>query len=477
MPYAGLAPLAVWPKGQLITDNGRVNDLPRRAVTRTAKLASLPLGFAGRTAIGVGKRTIGRSAEMVAVEIQQRTAEQLFRVLGELKGGAMKVGQMLSIFEAALPPEIAGPYRATLTKLQEAAPAMPAPIVHKVMAEALGDDWRARFTEFPDTPTAAASIGQVHKAVWHDGRTVAVKVQYPGAGKALMGDFNQLARLSRLFAVLMPGMDIKSMLAELRQRVIEELDYTIEAESQSGFAKAFAGDPDFCVPDVVAQSGNVLVTEWMEGGTPLSQIISSGTQEQRDHVGLLYSRFLLSGPARCGMLHADPHPGNFRLLDDGRLGVMDFGAVDRLPGGFHRRIGRLMRIGTMLDMDLVEKTLREEHFIRDGVHVDLAALQAFLEPIAQPLIEDTFKFSREWLREEAARVTDLRPTNVVRQLNLPPSYVLIHRVVAAGTGVLCQLEAEGPFRGEALRWVAGFADDDGPADPPLEARPGAELAH
>jgi predicted unusual protein kinase regulating ubiquinone biosynthesis (AarF/ABC1/UbiB family) len=436
-----------------------MSDLPRRAVTRTAKLASLPIGFAGRTALGVGKRTFGKSAELVAVEIQQRTAEQLFKVLGELKGGAMKLGQMLSIFEAALPPEIAGPYRATLTRLQEAAPPLPARTVHRVLAEGLGEDWRDLFAEFDDRPAAAASIGQVHKAVWHDGRTVAVKVQYPGAGQALLSDFNQLARLSRLFSALMPGLDMKSMLAELKQRVSEELDYTVEADSQRAFAAAYADDPDIYVPQVVDQSGHVLVTEWMDG-TPLSAIITGGTQEQRDHAGLLYCRFLFSGPARCGLLHADPHPGNYRLLDDGRLGVIDFGAVDRLPGGFHRRIGVLMRIGTLLDIDRIVDALREEGFIREGVEIDAESLQSFIVPIAQPLIEDTFKFSREWLRQEFARVTDLRPTNVVRQLNLPPSYVLIHRVVAAGTGVLCQLEAEGPFRGEALRWVPGFADDD-----------------
>jgi len=436
-----------------------MSDLPRRAVTRTAKLASLPIGFAGRTALGVGKRTFGKSAEMVAVEIQQRTAEQLFKVLGELKGGAMKLGQMLSIFEAALPPEIAGPYRATLTRLQEAAPPLPARTVHRVLSEGLGEDWRSLFAEFDDRPAAAASIGQVHKAVWHDGRTVAVKVQYPGAGQALLSDFNQLARLGRLFSALMPGLDMKSMLAELKERVSEELDYTIEAESQRAFAEAYADDPDFFVPEVIAQSGDVLVTEWMDG-TPLSAIISDGTQEQRDHAGLLYCRFLFSGPARCGMLHADPHPGNYRLLDDGRLGVIDFGAVDRLPGGFHRRIGVLMRIGALLDIDQIMEALRDEGFIREGVEIDPESLRAFIVPVAEPLIEDTFKFSREWLRQEFARVTDLRPTNVVRQLNLPPSYVLIHRVVAAGTGVLCQLEAEGPFRGEALRWVPGFAGDD-----------------
>ncbi|WP_246342400.1 ABC1 kinase family protein [Actinomadura verrucosospora] len=436
-----------------------MSDLPRRAVTRSAKLASLPLGFAGRTALGIGKRTIGRPAEAVAMEIQTRTAEQLFKVLGELKGGAMKLGQMLSIFEAALPPEIAGPYRATLTRLQEAAPPLPASAVHKVLAEALGEDWRDSFESFDDKPAAAASIGQVHRAVWSDGRAVAVKVQYPGAGKALISDFNQLARLGRLFGILMPGLDVKSMLSELKERVVEELDYTIEAESQTIIRDAYADDPDFYIPEVIAQSGDVLVTEWMEG-TPLSKIISDGDQDTRNHAALLYCRFLLSGPKRSGMLHGDPHPGNFRLLDDGRLGVLDFGAVDRIPGGFQKRLGLLLRIGTMADIDEIEDALRDEDFIREGVEVDAEALQAFLAPITEPFVTETFKFNREWLRDMAARVTDLRPTNVVRQLNLPPEYVIIHRVLSAGTGVLCQLECEIPARAESLKWVPGFADDE-----------------
>src|SRR5215813_7015994 len=146
-----------------------MTDLPRRAVTRTVKLATLPAGIAGRTVLGIGKRVGGRPAEIVAHEIQQRTAEQIFRVLGELKGGALKLGQALSIFEAALPPELAGPYRATLTKLQESAPPLPASTVHKVLVSDLGANWRDNFTEFSDIPVAAASIGQVHRAVWHDG--------------------------------------------------------------------------------------------------------------------------------------------------------------------------------------------------------------------------------------------------------------------------------------------------------------------
>src|SRR5436309_5637332 len=198
-----------------------VNNLPRRAVPRTAKLATLPMGYAGRTALGLGKRIGGRPAEIVVGEIQQRTAEQIFRVLGELKGGAMKMGQALSIFEAALPPEIAGPYRATLTRLQESAPPLPARTVHRVLARDLGADWRDRFADFDDQPAAAASIGQVHKAVWYDGRQVAVKIQYPGAGRALVSDFNQLSRAGRLFTILMPGLDAKPLLDELRNRVAE----------------------------------------------------------------------------------------------------------------------------------------------------------------------------------------------------------------------------------------------------------------
>ncbi len=424
-----------------------MNDLPRRAVTRTAKLATLPAGLAGRTALGLGKRLGGRPAEIVAAEIQQRTAEQIFRVLGELKGGAMKLGQALSIFEAALPPEIAGPYRATLTKLQESAPPLPARTVHQVLAGDLGESWRDEFAEFDDTPRAAASIGQVHRAVWRDGRQVAVKIQYPGAGRALLSDFNQLSRVARLFGIIMPGLEVKPLLDELRARVAEEIDYQLEATSQQAFAKAYAGDPDIYVPDVVQATDHVLISEWMDG-TPLSQIIESGSQEDRNRAGILFTRFLFSGPARAGLLHADPHPGNFRMLADGRLGVLDFGAVDRLPDGLPPFIGKLLRI-MHGDGDIreAEDELREQGFVREGIQVDLDALYAFLAPLAEPSRVDTFKFSREWLRGEAQRVADPRSSNLGRRLNLPPSYVLIHRVSTEGIGVLCQLEVRGEFPG------------------------------
>jgi predicted unusual protein kinase regulating ubiquinone biosynthesis (AarF/ABC1/UbiB family) len=370
----------------------------------------------------------------------------------------MKFGQALSVFEAALPEDLAGPYRAALTKLQDAAPPMPPGTVHRVLASGLGADWRDLFTSFDDKPAAAASIGQVHRAVWADGRDVAVKLQYPGAGPALLSDLNQLARFARLFAVINPGLDVKPLIAELKARVAEELDYALEAKSQAAFAAAYDGDPDIRVPAVVHAAPGVLVTEWVDG-TPLSRIIRDGSQDERDRAGLLYVRFLFSGPERAGLLHADPHPGNYRLLADGRLGVLDYGAVNRLPGGLPEPIGPLVRLALDGRADEVLAGFREEGFVRSEFDLDAGEVLDYVSPMLEPIRSEEFQFSRAWLRQQAARVADPRsPAYALgRQLNLPPTYLLIHRVTLGGIGVLCQLGAEGPFRAEMERWLPGFA--------------------
>jgi len=438
-----------------------VTDIPRRAVSRTARLAALPLGFAGRAAVGFGKKVTGLATEVISADVQQRTAEHLFSVLGQLKGGAMKMGQALSVFEAALPEEIAGPYRAALTKLQESAPALPASSVHKVLAAELGPQWRRRFRELDDTPAAAASIGQVHRGIWRDGREVAVKVQYPGAGAALVADLNQLSRFAGMFRVIQPGLDVKPLLSELRERITEELDYELEAEAQRRFAKTYAGDDEILVPAVVAASDRVLVTEWIDG-TPMSRVIASGSREERDLAGLRLATLHFSAPERAGLLHADPHPGNFRLMPDGRLGVLDFGAVARLPGGHPEPIGRLARLALAGRAADVLDGLRAEGFIKpNGLRAEEAqSLLGYLLPILEPISAPEFQFTRAWLRSEAARLTSPRSPayQFGRQLNLPPAYLLIHRVTLGSIGVLCQLEARAPYRSVVERWLPGFVE-------------------
>jgi predicted unusual protein kinase regulating ubiquinone biosynthesis (AarF/ABC1/UbiB family) len=448
-----------------------MTEIPKRAVTRTAKLASLPLGLAGRAALGLGKRVTGIAAEVISADVQRRTAEHLFSVLGQLKGGAMKLGQALSVFEAALPDELAGPYRSALTKLQEAAPPLPVASVHRVLAAELGPDWRSHFVEFDDRPSAAASIGQVHRAVWADGREVAVKVQYPGAGAALRADLNQLSRLASLFRVVQPGLDVKPLVAELRDRVTEELDYALEAASQQAFAAAYRDDPDILVPDVVEFSPRVLVTEWIDG-TPLSTIIASGTTEERDRAGARLALLHFSAPTRVGLLHADPHPGNFRMLADGRLGVLDFGAVARLPGGHPEPIGRLTRLALAGDADAVLAGLREEGFVSPDAEIDAVAILNYLRPMLEPIVAPEFRFSRRWLRAEAARIAS--PSSPAyqlgRRLNLPPAYLLVHRVTLGSIGVLCQLEANAPYRRIVEQWLPGFGPEP-PTTTPVAVPP------
>ncbi|CAN5549193.1 AarF/ABC1/UbiB kinase family protein [soil metagenome] len=439
----------------------RSRPLPSRAAARTVRLASLPLGYAGRATLGLGKRLAGRPAEAVLSEVQVRTAEQLFAVLGELKGGAMKFGQALSVFEAALPDELAGPYRETLTKLQDAAPPMDAAQVNQMLAAELGPGWRDNFRQFDTDPTAAASIGQVHRGVWSDGREVAVKVQYPGAGQALRADLRQIERAARLFSGLFPNIDVKGLVNELQERVSEELDYRLEAEAQTAFHEAFIDDPDVTVPAVVHFSERVLVSTWLDSTGSLARLMAEGDQSQRDQFGTAYVRFLFSGPRRTGMLHADPHPGNFRIMPDGRLGVVDFGAVARLgPEGLPRDVGRLVRRATDGDWYAVLVGLRTEGFVKPGVDIDLQVLRDYLQPFVEPAAVETFKFSREWLRAQASRFDSPRKEAFVTatRLNLPPHYLLLHRVWSGGVGVLCQLGAEANFRSILDEALPGFGD-------------------
>ena len=437
---------------------GRVSDIPRSGAARTAKLASLPIGFAGRTAAGWGKRLAGRSSDEVGAELSAKTAEQLFAVLGELKGGAMKFGQALSVFEAAIPEEFAEPYREALTKLQSSAPPMPAATVHRVLAEQLGTGWRERFSSFNDEHAAAASIGQVHRAVWQDGREVAVKIQYPGAGEALRSDLRQLQRFGRMFQAVIPGLQVRPLITELRERMEEELDYRAEADNQRAFAAAYDGNDEFLVPKVVASAPKVIVSEWIDGAG-LATIIANGNTAQRNDMGRRLALFHFSSPARAGLLHSDPHPGNYMLLPDGRMAVIDFGAVARLPDGLPHTFGRMTRLALDNRPEELMTLLRRENFVEPDTELDPHEVLDYLRPFIEPMRAETFHFTRRWMQQQAERLGDVRSADfqLTRALNLPAQYLLVHRVTLGSIGILCQLDAEAPFKAIVEQWQPGMA--------------------
>ncbi|MGY1988036.1 ABC1 kinase family protein [Blastococcus sp. SYSU DS0669] len=429
---------------------------PPSRLGRMARLAALPAAHAGRTAVGLGKRIGGRPADAVAAQVQQRTAAQLFATLGQLKGGAMKVGQAMSAMEAALPEQLVGPYREALVRLQEAAPPMPTAMVHAQLDRAFPGGWERHLHDFDDRHVAAASVGQVHRATWSDGTPVAVKIQYPGAGEALVADIGMLQPLAPVIHTAMPDLDARELIAELRTRLVEELDYAREADNQTAFAAAYRDDPDIAVPEVLAAEDVVLVTRWLDG-TPLSQVIATGTPDDRDRAGLLLVRLLLSAPVRARRLHGDPHPGNFRLLPDGRLGVLDFGATEPLPTGWPSRLGPLLAAGRDRDTPALHRIATDAGLLQPA-RVDPAALMALLDPYLEPLRASGYRFTRSWLQEQTRRASDplTSAARTQRRLSIPARHLLLQRVTTGLVGVLCSLGATVPVDEEARRWLPGY---------------------
>jgi len=425
-------------------------------VRRQLRLAALPASALALAATGALRRARGEDPDAVRQDLRARNAARTRSTLGGLKGGALKAGQLLSTVEALFPSDPEDTWREALTALQEGNRALPFAEVEPVLRAELGDGWRALFASFEEAAAAAASLGQVHRAVWADGRQVAVKVQYPGVREALAADVRTISAVSRLAALVARGLALPPLVAELRDRLTEELDYEHEARTQERFAVAYDGDPDVVVPHVVRATPRVLVQQWLDG-TPLAQVARQGSQAERDRAAARYQVFLVSGPERVGLLHTDPHPGNFRVLPDGRLGVLDFGSSLALPG-MPATFGRL--IGALLgdDPDLVLARLREEGFVRPGVDLDVRKLVDYMAPFTVPARHERFRFGRDWLRGEFGRVNDPRDPDfgVALQLSMPAEHLFTHRVWLSMVGVLCQLEAEVPVRPVLQRWLPGF---------------------
>jgi predicted unusual protein kinase regulating ubiquinone biosynthesis (AarF/ABC1/UbiB family) len=433
--------------------------MPLPAFARQLRLASLPAGALALAATGAVRRARGEDPGAVRAELRRRNAARTRRLLGDAKGGALKAGQLLSTVESLFPTDPEETWRTTLTGFQEGTSALAFAEVEPVLAQDLGWGWRRLVRDLDETTAAAASIGQVHRATWHDGRDVAIKVQYPGVAEALAADLRLLGATSRAATLVARGLALPPLVRELRERLAEELDYRREARVQTAFAQALADDAEVCVPRVVHATGRVLVQDWV-GGTPLAEVAQRGDQPTRDAIARRYQRFLASGPARAGWLHTDPHPGNFRRLADGRLGVLDFGSALPLPEGLPSTFGRLLRALHDRDPQVIEQRLRAEGFLLPGRTVDATKLADYMAPFVEPSRHEHFTFSRAWLREEFGRINDPRNPDfaVALQLNIPAEHLFTHRVWLGMVGVLCQLEATVEVRSVLERWVTGFAE-------------------
>ena len=438
------------------------DDIKRGSARRNAKLASIPVGMAGRAALGLGKRLTGKSKDEVNAELMEKAANQLFSVLGELKGGAMKVGQALSVLEAAIPEEFGEPYREALTKLQKDAPPLPAAKVHRVLDGQLGTKWRDRFASFDDDPVASASIGQVHKGVWKDGREVAVKIQYPGADEALRADLKTMRRLTSVLKTLAPGADVQGVVDELVERTEMELDYRLEANNQRAFAKAYEGHPHFLIPHVVGSSPKVVVSEWVEG-KPMAEIIRSGTPDERDICGTRLFELTFDAPARVGMMHGDAHPGNFMLTADGKMVVIDFGAVAPLPDGLPVEMGRMIRLARDRNYEELLPEMENVGFIRKGEQLPTEAVDEMLAQYVEPVQVPVFHYTRKWLQRHAQSNMENAPQQIklARQMDLPAQLAIPLRVIASTVAISCQLNCHVPVASMAEQLIPGFAETKG----------------
>lgn len=429
---------------------------------RRLRLLSLPLGTA---ALGLRARLAtlaGGDPDAVRAELRRRNAERTRATLGELKGGALKAGQLLSTVDALLPQDPEATWSEALGELREVGVPVPFEELAPVLFDELGGSWRRDLPALDASPVAAASLGQVHRGRWRDGREVAVKIQYPGVAEAVASDVGTVAAMSRLAARLAPSLALPPLVDELRTRLAEELDYTREAAVQTRFVEGFAADAGVVVPEVVAATPRVLVSTWLDG-TPLAAL-ADAPPERRDAAARAYQRFLVAGPEHAGWLHTDPHPGNFRILDDGALGVMDFGSALAMPDGMPDSFGRLLAALIADSPAEVGAALEGAGFVEPGAAVEVDKLLDYMRPFTEPAAASEFTFTRSWLRGQFGRVNDPRNPDfgVALQLRMPAEHLFTHRVWLGMVGVLCHLEATVPVRSVLERWLPGFA-------PPAEA--------
>jgi predicted unusual protein kinase regulating ubiquinone biosynthesis (AarF/ABC1/UbiB family) len=321
------------------------------------------------------------------------------------------------------------------------------------------------FAAWSDTPLAAASIGQVHPATLRDGTEVAVKVQYPGVADAVRADLSNAEAFAPLARLISPNLEISALMDELRDRVEDELDYVREASYQHAFATRWEGHPDVRVPAVLKDLSreHVLVTERVHGRS-FDEVVASGSEEERQHLGEAIHRFSFGSLARFRLFNADPHPGNYLVTDDGRIAFLDFGAVKMYTKAQWDQIQRIDRAAMAGDQATWEAGLRESRILPQGVDVDLDVVWEWFRLNMRPLLADQpFTYDRDFAAEIIGHASDLRSPywHVLRKLNLPPEFLVLNRIQVGINSVLGRLRATQDWR--AIR--AELLDDEPPATP------------
>ena len=376
-----------------------------------------------------------------------RTAEDVARELGNMKGAIMKAGQLIGFIAEGLPPEA----QAALATLQADVPPMAPSLAEGVIRSELGDDPERFFLDWNPLPVAAASVGQVHRAVLPDGREVAVKVQYPGIDRAIRSDLDNAEVLYNLFSSLaLKGLDVKGLVDELRARMSDELDYRIEAANQDEFWRRYRGHPFIRIPAVVSElsTERVLVTEWVDGWT-WGEFEARADHTARQRSAEVLFRFAQGSVHRDGVFNGDPHPGNYRFHPDGTITFLDFGLVKRWSAGEWERLSPCLDAILARDPQWCVRAMEEVGFLRPDHGLDPERVYEYVSAPYVPYLQDRFTFTRQFTAEALGKVANIDGPHaeIIRALNMPASFVILDRVVWGISALLGKLEATGPWRG------------------------------
>jgi predicted unusual protein kinase regulating ubiquinone biosynthesis (AarF/ABC1/UbiB family) len=437
--------------------------MPTSRIRRLSRVGSLAAGQAARQ-IGTRAANLTRDEEAGAKALEKRqieAAEQIVAVLGTMKGAAMKLGQVLSFLDVGLvPEEYQEEFQRKLAELRDAAPKVSFKDMRKVLESEYEGKLDEVFETFDPVPIAAASIGQVYKAKLHDGRDVAVKVQYPGVAAAVRADMQNLGVILRLMKSVFPGLDVSAMGAEIRERIHEELDYELEAQNQKTLARVFRGHPFIVIPDVVTSLSRekVVVSEFVSGRgfEELKQL----PQDERDRIGEIIFRFYFGCMYRHRQFSGDPHPGNSLLLDDGRMAFLDFGLFKRIPSEIAESEMRIGRAGIEGRGEDLRDELVQAGFITDPERWDPAKLLEQFSGLTWWYTTDQeVALEPEIATQVLIDMSDPRSQfyGRMRHESVPADHLFGRRLETLTLAVLSQLRAQGNWHRVWREWGYGEA--------------------